>query len=253
MIAGCSPQDMAQAATATASAAQQAASPTVQTTPTANSSTAATGTPEVSGPAPTPTGAPPADPLTLLNVFKYLISPQVVVKRDMLQLDKDSVPEALITVSEPSDVITQETNTVLQVLDYDPAYREWNIPWDSDIITGTASPLPGANRADGLNGGDLLRTGDPILMARTTTRDGRAHLYMWRWDTQAARGVGVPIKMLPKEGAPEQQAFDADLDVKVADLDNDGVYEVVADNVSGVVVWKWDGTRYAPWTPEVKR
>lgn len=84
-----------------------------------------------------------------------------------------------------------------------------------------------------------------MLVARTTTKDSRAHLFLWRWD--AARKQGVPLKMLPAGGGAEKDAgFDADLDINVIDLDGDGIYEVVADNIAGVQVWKWDGSRYVP-------
>src|SRR5205823_3651227 len=100
-------------------------------------------------------------------------------------------------------------------------------------------------RADGYNGGKLLRTNDPILLLRTTTLNSHAHLYMWRWD--AASHKGERLKMVPVGGGSERNTdFEADLDVTVADLDGDGIYEVVADNVSGVQTWKWDGSKYAP-------
>jgi hypothetical protein len=68
---------------------------------------------------------------------------------------------------------------------------------------------------------------------------------MWRWDARARQGV--PLQMTTTAGGPARNAdFEADLDVNVSDLDNDGVYEVVADNISGVQTWKWDGSKYAP-------
>ncbi|MDQ3703772.1 MAG: hypothetical protein M3437_00855, partial [Chloroflexota bacterium] len=55
------------------------------------------------------------------------------------------------------------------------------------------------------------------------------------------------LRMVPVGGGAEQNAaFTADLDLNVADLDDDGIYEVVADNVAGVQVWKWDGQKYVP-------
>ena len=253
-VAGCSPQSMAQSATATASAkvsptASKTASEATPTEIAAPAGTQSPGADATEGPLPTPTGAPP-DPISRLNVFKFVIAPQVLVKRDMLQLIPDSTLEGIMTISEPAEAITQETNSVIEILAYDTQYRDWYIPWDSDIITGTASPLPGANRADGYNGGDLLHNGHPIFVARTTTLDGKAHLYLWSWDSNTKKAT--PIKMVPAAGKPEQLSFDADLDVRVADLNDDGVYEVVADNVSGVLTWKWDGSKFVPAGPEVQ-
>jgi hypothetical protein len=50
--------------------------------------------------------------------------------------------------------------------------------------------------------------------------------------------------MANSSGAEENLNISADLDVKVADLDNDEVFEVVADNLQGVEVWGWDGSKY---------
>ena len=134
-------------------------------------------------------------------------------------------------------MVTGENHSDLGVLDYDPRYREWKLGWNTSAHTvlGLAGPLPAANRSDGYNGGDLLRT---------TTVDGRAHLHMWRWD--AGKQSADPLKMVPAGGGPEREEFEADLDVTVTDLNNDGIYEVVADNLSGAQVWKWDGSKYAP-------
>jgi hypothetical protein len=268
LFAGCSPQSMAQSATATAQAAASpspspagtvatataAVTPASTETPQAGATFTATitatltvtatvveGTPT---PRPTPTGEPPP-PINSLNVFNFFPETGTLVKRDTLQLEKDGPDEVLITVSSPQEAITGTFSSAVAVLTYDTVYREWDVRWSSTSITGTASPLPAANRAGGVNGGDLLRTGTPILLLRTTTEDNRAHLAMWRWNT--GTGNGDYLKMLPVGGGPEREAvFDADLDVNVADLNDDGVYEVVADNLAGVQVWKWDGSRYVP-------
>jgi hypothetical protein len=226
--------------TRASSAPEKAASPAATSSP-AITTTQAAGTPTAR---PTPSGPPPA-PEDMLTFFG---SPTggVLVKRDYLQLDKDDSPEILFTLAGPSDVVTGENHSDLGVLDYDPTYREWKLGWNTSAHTtlGLASPLPAANRADGYNGGDLLRTGSPIFLLRTTTMDGRAHLHMWKWDIN--KQAAEPVKMAPVGGGTEREDFDADLDVTVADLDNDGVYEVVADNLAGVQVWKWDGSKYAP-------
>src|SRR5207302_9638854 len=116
--------------------------------------------------------------------------------------------------STPDNLITDEVNSLLTVIDYDATQRQWNQAWVSDVVSGTASPLPAANRADGYNGGKLLRTNDPILLLRTTTLNGLAHLYMWRWD--AASHKGERLKMVPVGGGSERNTdFEADLDVTV--------------------------------------
>jgi hypothetical protein len=221
-----------------AQASSTAASPAI-------TATKASGTPTAR---PTPSGPPPA-PEDMLTFFS---SPSggMLVKRDYLPLGKDGSQEILFTLTGPSDVITGESHSDMGVLIYDTTYRKWNLGWNTstNTVLGLASPLPAANRVDGYNGGDLLRTGSPIFLMRTTTMDGRAHLRMWKWD--AGKQTASPVNVAPAGGGAAGESFDADLDVTVADLDNDGIYEVVADNLSGVQVWKWDGSQYAP---EAKR
>jgi hypothetical protein len=180
-----------------------------------------------------------------LDVLFLLNAEDRLVKRDAIQMDGKGAPEVLFTVTVPT-VITQETTSGINVASYDPVFREWNAIWRSDVVSGTASPLPSAapGQVDGFNGGDLLRTGAPIMAVRSTTRDGRAHLYLWRWDSN--KQTGERLKMAGAGGAETDAAFDADLDVNLVDLDGDGKYEVVADNVADVQVWKWDGARFAP-------
>jgi hypothetical protein len=254
---------MAQSATATAqAAASPSPSPAGTATIAASITPGGTQTPQAGAtitatltvtatvvegtatPRPTPTGEPPP-PINSLNVFNFFPETGTLVKRDTLQLDKDGPDEVVITVTSPQEAITGTFSSAIAVLTYDAVYREWDVRWSSTSITGTASPLPAANRAGGVNGGDLLRTGSPILLLRTTTEDNRAHLAMWRWNI--GTGNGDYLKMLPVGGELEREAvFDADLDVNVADINDDGVYEVVADNLAGVQVWKWDGSRYVP-------
>jgi hypothetical protein len=252
---------MAQAATATAQAAASPspattaeatstventqATPEADVTVTAGVEITATSTPEgTPTPRPIPTGTPPA-PLDVLFPLNYLPVSNILVKRDVLNLDGDGHDEVLLTASTPHDVVTGTYSSAIEVLTYDDLYREWNPSWVSTGITGTASPLPSANQAGGVNGGDLLRTGDPILLIRTTTLDNNAHLAMWRFDRQTKKADF--LKMVPAGGGAEKDAiFDAELDVNVADINDDGVYEVVADNLAGVQVWTWDGSRYVP-------
>jgi hypothetical protein len=250
LLAGCSAQGMAQSATATpAPASPTASAPPTEAAPATTAADAVTGTTTPEGTPtvrPTPTGTPPAI-FDVMNIFNFFPSSQTLVKRDSLQLDDDPYPEVLFTVAEAGETITDETFSALRTLDYDPVYREWKVLWLSDVITGTASPLPAydandPNRVDAHNAQDLLRSGAPIFLARTTAIDGSAHLFMWKWD--AAKKTADLLKMADPSGAERTVDFQADLDVKVADLDDDGVYEVVGDNLSGVEIWKWDGSRY---------
>lgn len=246
LLGGCTQQRVAQVPIAA-----QVSSPTVPASATATAGAPSTevatatsrpeGTPTVR---PTPTGPAPS-PIDVLNLFTFYSGEDTLVKSDLLKLNGTDPGEVLFTITGAREVITTENKTFVSVLTYDKVYREWNNAWRSEPVSGTASPLASVGQASGYNGGDLLRTGSPIIMARTTTRDNRAHLYMWRWnkDKHAAEN----IMMVPAGGGPPKAAdFVGDLDVNVADLNNDGVYEVVADNLRGVQVWKWDGSKYAP-------
>jgi len=220
---------------------------TLPVTATASvTSTLVVGTP---APRPTPSGQPPSDPKQLLNVSEVVPIGNIVAKRDFMPLDGGPVDNALVTLtSDRFDIslpITQDSSSGIVVLTYDPVYREWAPTWASEPISGTARPLPAANQPGGTNGGDLLRDGSHILEIRTTTVDGKAHLELFRYDSKTHKAT--LLKMVPQAGAPEKDAiFDADLDVTVADLDDDGVYEVVADNVAGVNTWRWDGSKFIP-------
>lgn len=270
-LAGCSPQSMAQSATATADAqATQLANPSPTAIPitsttaftpveataaiTATAGITATGvvTPEgTAGPASTPTGPPP-DPVSVLNIFQFFPTNYTLVARDLVNLDGAGTDEVIYTISETRLTITQEVQSGIGVLSYNANARQWVPIWGSKPISGTASPLPSANRkeAGGYNGGNILGiSGPPVLVVRTTTLDGKAHLRLWRWNTLKGegtlKGAGEPLKMAQAGGTSDTDAvFDADLDAIVADIDDDGIYEVILDNVASVQVWTWDGTRF---------
>ena len=208
---------------------------------TPSPSLAVTGTVEV---LPTPSGTPPSA-FDILNTFRYVPSGKSLVKRDRVQLDAPG-PEAgedeiILTITGPSETITDEVDSRIGVLSYDSVYRQWDLGWTSEIVSGTATPLLNIGQRDigGINGGDLLRTGDPILVVRTTMNDGGAQLHMWRWNRQSREAAPVKKAAGPLEGS--DTAFAADLDINLMDTDDDGIYEVVADNLAGVQIWKWDG------------
>ena len=208
-----------------------------------------TGTPGTPTPRPTPTGPPPADPYANLTIFGFVTAGNLVAKSDRLPLDGAVVDNVLLTITEARlgllKPITEEVTSALGVATWDPVYREWNLTWQSPPISGTARLLPSARQLGGWNGKDLLGTGEPILALRTTTLDGAAHLQLFKWNKETHQGE--PLRMVPVGGGPERDAiFDADLDVNVADLDDDLKWEVIADNVSGVQIWRWDGSKYVP-------
>jgi hypothetical protein len=211
--------------------------------PVSPTATVVEGTPT---PRPIPTGEPP-DPESRLNIYQFYQTNNILVRRDFVQLDGNGADEVLYTLTGPDPVITGEFRSNLNVLTYDATYREWTYTGSSEPVSGTAIPLLSVAQSEigGLNGRDLLRTGTPTLMLRTTTADNRAHLYLYHWDASGKRAD--PLRMVPVGGGAEQNAaFSADLDLNVADLDDDGIYEVVADNVAGVQVWKWDGQKFLP-------
>jgi hypothetical protein len=265
-LAGCGTQTSAGAAQAEPTpTAAQTAIPAVTTRPTQATpgatieavppvtSTAvltATATPaSTPTPRPTPSGPAPENPLLLFSPFDFVLPGDVLVRSDVQQLDGEGVEEGLITLTESrlgvTKPLTEEVVSALGVATYDPVYREWNLTWQSDSLPGVARPLPDAKQLGGYNGGDLLRTGSPILALRTTTLDGKAHLFLYRYDKQTR--TASPLKVVPTPGAAEQDShFEADLDVSMADLDDDGVYEVIADNVAGVQTWRWDGSKFVP-------
>ena len=214
-------------------------------TPTLVATGTVTGTAEVP---PTPAGTPPPA-FNSLNTFRFVPLGKTLVKRDRLQLDAPGdgagEDEILMTITGPSETITGEMDSGIGVISYDSVYRQWNFTWSSGVVSGTASPLLSIGQKDigGFNGGDLLRTGDPILVVRTTLGDGRAQLHLWKWNRQSH--TGTLVKKSSGTPAGNDTTFEADLDINLIDTDDDGIYEVVADNLSGVAIWKWDGSTFA--------
>ncbi|MEO6458110.1 MAG: hypothetical protein ABIO92_07520 [Chloroflexia bacterium] len=245
LFSGCSaPRDMAQAQPVEGSPTALIATPSTTAgalsaeTPSVVATGTVTGTVAV---LPTPSGTPPSA-FDTLNTFQYVPSGKSLAKRDRVQLDEPGANagevEILLTITGPSETITDATDSRIGVLSYDSVYRQWDLGWTSEVVSGTATPLLNIGQKDigGFNGGDLLRTGDPILVVRTVMDDGGAHLHMWRWNKQSREAA--PVKKL-NEGS--DTVFEADLDINLMDIDDDGIYEVVADNLSGVQIWKWDG------------
>jgi hypothetical protein len=185
----------------------------------------------------------------MLQVFGFTSPGNLIIKRDQLPLDDGTVDNVLMTLTEArlgqTRPITEEVNSVLNVVTYNDKYFEWDLTWQSDPISGVARLLPADGTLGGWNGGKLLGTDDRVIALRTTTLDGAAHLELFKWNKTTH--AGEVLKMVPVGGGAEKDAvFDADLDINMADLNEDGVYEVVADNVAGVQVWSWDGSKYVP-------
>lgn len=253
LISGCSaPRDSAQAQPADESPTALVATPegTPDGTPTLETSATITDTAPITGTAetpPTPSGTP-EPPFDGFDIFRYVPSGKTLAKRDRIQLDAPGEnageDEVLLTITGPSETITDEIDSRIGVVSYITATRQWDLGWTSEVISGTAVPLLNIGQRDigGYNGGDLLRTGDPILVLRTYLSDGRAQLHMWRWDRQSRKAAAVT----KSDGAPEgsNTTFEGELDINVIDIDDDAIYEVVADNLLGVQIWKWDGGSY---------
>lgn len=260
LFSGCSaPRDVAQmqpvegspTALITTTPASTADVPSVEM-PSVEAAGTVTGTAEV---LPTPSGTPPSA-FDTLNTFQYVPSGKSLVKRDRVQLDAPGAnageDEILLTITGPSETITGAVDSRIGVLSYNSVYRQWDLGWTSEVVSGTATPLLNIGQKDigGVNGGDLLRTGDPIVVVRTVMDDGSARLHMWRWNRQSREAAPVKKAIGSRqaaEGTPEgsdtasDTVFEADLDINLMDIDDDGVYEIVADNLSGVQIWKWDG------------
>ena len=240
------PQATAEATATTAVEPTIAAVPPVTSTAAITATATPAGTPT---PRPTPTGPPLEDPLLIYSPFDFIVPGNLIARSDILQIDGEGTEEGLLTITESrlglTRPLTEEVASALGVATYDPVYREWVLTWQSGALPGVARPLPDVEMPGGYNGGDLLRDGSTILALRTTTLDGKAHLFIYRYDRQARSAS--PLKMVPTEGSAETDShFEADLDVNMADLDDDGVYEVVVDNVAGVLTWRWDGSRFVP-------
>ncbi len=192
LFSGCSaPRDMAQAQPVEGSPTALITTPssTAGVPSVGTPSIEATGTSIVTGTGtvavlPTPSGTPPSA-FDTLNTFQYVPSGKSLVKRDRVQLDAPGADagedEILLTITGPSETITDAVDSRIGVLSYDSVYRQWDLGWSSEVVSGTATPLLNIGQKDigGVNGGDLLRTGDPILVVRTTMDDGSARLHMW--------------------------------------------------------------------------
>lgn len=240
-----SPADIA---TATTASEVTSATATVEVTGTVEANTTVTIT-ETPTERPTPSGPPPADPYAQLTVFGFITAGNVVAKTDKMNVSGAKVNPVLLTITESrlgiTHPVTEEVTSAIGVATWDPVYYSWGLAWQSTPISGVARLLQGATIPGGWNGGNLLGTGEPVIGLRTTTLDGAAHLELFKWNSSTNQGEA--LRMIPAGGGAEQDAlFTADLDVNAADLDDDGVYEVIADNVSGVQVWRWDGAKYVP-------
>lgn len=236
---------------------------TATTATSATTSTVATATTEVTGSVPvtatevatdtasvrpTPSGPPPADPYAQLTVFGFLTAGNLVAQTVRVP-SGGPVDNVLLTITEArlglSHPVTEEVTSALGMAVWDPVYYSWGLGWQSTPMSGTARLVQLTNQPGGWNGGALLGTDEHVIALRTTTIDGVAHLQLFKWNTNTKQGD--PLRMVPVGGGAEQDAiFNADLDVNMADLDDDGVYEVIADNVAGVQVWRWDGSKYVP-------
>ena len=243
------------AAAATVTATTSAVAPTVgaeaaTATPTLPPAAGLTATPPITA------TATPADPLSLLNPFDFLPLGGQLVKQAPVSLRGDTPLERLLTVSYLQTETTTQgqvvtpTVSLLIAVGFDSSAQDWSPLWQTVPIVGTAQILPDTSGpAEGsrtYQGGDLLRTGQPILLLRTTEAGATpgglpsVSLRLWAWTGQGT----VPLRMVGPDGQDHDAVFTGSSDVQTADLDDDGVIEILVDNGPSTTVYRWDKTHF---------
>ncbi len=196
------------------------------------------------------------DPFALLNIFDFVPEDGALVSESILNVGGDATNEVLLTanVTRPQTTTLGTTITptvgALAVLRYDATNSRWHVQWETGAasVPGAATELPdtfpGSSRR--YQAGDLLRTGQPILLLRTVDPPApprllpAVHLRLWAWTGDAA----VPVQMAGPDGNPGPADFVGSSDVQLADLDDDGVMEVIVDSGAHTTVYRWDKDRF---------
>jgi hypothetical protein len=196
------------------------------------------------------------DPFLQLDVFGILPEEALLAKVSRIKLTSDATDNVLLTASltrpQTNTLGLVETTTVglLAVLRYDEASSTWKDLWESARpgTPGQAEALPDM-QGDGstrYQGGDLLRTGQPILLLRTYEAPKVpatlpvVHLRLWAWTGASA----VPLRMTDATGADREADFTGASDVQTADLDDDGVIEIIVDSGPTTTIYRWDKDRF---------
>ena len=196
------------------------------------------------------------DPFSVLNVFDLLPGGGTLVKQSVLNLRGDETNEVLLA----ADVTRAQTNTVgvvetttigtMAVLNYSREQGEWLVQWQTEAASppGAVQALPDTlgDATRRYQGGDLLRTGQPIFLLRTyeapTAPDAppTIHLRLWAWTGDTA----APLRMTGADGTTGEAHFTATSDVQTADLDDDGVIEVIVDSGPASTIYRWETDRF---------
>jgi hypothetical protein len=143
----------------------------------------------------------------------------------------------------------------MAVLRYNREQGEWLVQWETGAaaLPGMIQGLPETqgDTTRRYQGGDLLRTGQPILLLRTYeapkapgpegTPPPTIHLRLWAWTGDTA----VPLRLTGPDGAAGEAHFSATSDVQTADLDDDGVIEVIVDSGAASTIYRWDKDHFA--------
>jgi hypothetical protein len=218
-------------------------------TATAAPAVTATGTVTSSG---TPTAT--VDPLNLFHPFDFVPEGGELVKESVTELGGGDPREALLTMSistpetDTTGTVITPTVSTLKVLRYDKGSGEWKLLWQPQPdVPGQAIALPETrgSGSDRYQAGDLLRTGQPILLLRTqepgATPDAppTVTLRLWVWTGDTA----VALQMTTPDGKQQEAAFTGTSDVQTADLDDDGVIEVIVDSGPTSTIYRWDAAQ----------
>jgi hypothetical protein len=218
-------------------------------TTTAAPAISATGTVTASG---TPTET--VDPFTLLHPFDFVPDGGELVKESVTDLGGGDPLEAMLTMSitgpqtDTTGTVVTTTVSTLEVLRYDKSSGEWKILWEPNpAVSGQAIALPDirGTSADRYQAGDLLRTGQPILLLRTQAAGATpaapptVTLRLWAWTGDTA----VPLRMTTSDGQQQEAVFTGTSDVQTADLDDDGVIEVIVDSGPATTIYRWDAAQ----------
>lgn len=234
---------LAGAAPSGAAPARPAAQATATTAVTTTGTVTATGTATAS-----------VDPLNLFHPFDFVPDDAELVKESVTDLGGGDPREALLTMSistpetDTTGTVVTATVSTLKVLRYDKSSGEWKVIWQPQPdVPGQAIALPetrGIN-PDRYQAGDLLRTGQPILLLRTqapgATPDAPpiVSLRLWAWTGDTA----VPLQMTTPDGQQQDAVFTGTSDAQTADLDDDGVIEIIVDSGPSATVYRWDATQ----------
>ena len=196
------------------------------------------------------------DPFSVLNVFDLLPGGGTLVKESVLNLGGDETNEVLLAadvtraLTNTAGVVETTTIGTMAVLRYSRDDGAWLVQWEtgSTALPGRIQGLP-ETQGDGTRryqAGDLLRTGQPILLLRTyeapqaPDAPPTIHLRLWAWTGDTA----VPLRMTGADGAAGEAHFIASSDVQTADLDDDGVIEIIVDSAAHTDIYRWDKTHF---------